>query len=153
MTQDEQAHLNPAVSSQHRRQVAVDRARSFIDDNLTNRIRLADLCACTHTGARSLEYGFREMLGISPISYIRAMRLSLARDLLSSGCEPRTVTKIALDCGFGHLSQFAIDYRNFFGESPSATLRTARDLLRSSHPKQQTDGNSRRCRCGAAIVN
>jgi len=127
MTPDTQADLRkPVGSPKSRRHDAVDRACSFIDDNLSRTIRLADLCACTNTGARALEYGFRQSLGISPISYIRAQRLNLARRLLLTFCAQRTVTTTALDCGFGHLSQFAIDYRKYFGESPSATLRAAR---------------------------
>jgi AraC family ethanolamine operon transcriptional activator len=37
-----------------------------------------------------------------------------------------TVTRVALDWGFEHLSQFARDYRGVYGETPSATLRRTR---------------------------
>jgi transcriptional regulator GlxA family with amidase domain len=131
MTPNTQAHpLTRLVSSRTRRLAAVDRACSFIDDNLTRTIRLADLCSWTHTGARALEYGFRQTLGVSPFFYIRTKRLDLARRLLSTVCAQRTVTKTALDCGFGHLGQFAIDYRKSFGESPSTTLRATRTRMR-----------------------
>jgi AraC-like DNA-binding protein len=36
------------------------------------------------------------------------------------------VTAVALRWGFGHLGQFAADYRARFGELPSETLRRAR---------------------------
>ena len=37
----------------------------------------------------------------------------------------RSVSELALDCGFCHLSQFAADYKRVFLESPSATRRAA----------------------------
>jgi uncharacterized protein YhfF len=37
------------------------------------------------------------------------------------------VTTTALDCGFTQFGRFAVDYRRFFGETPSTTLRKARE--------------------------
>lgn len=108
----------------NRRRIAVSRARSFIHENLTSPIRLSELCAHAHAQARSLEYGFQEIVGMSPVSYIRTLRLNRVHRLLRSReWTQRTITEIALDCGFWHLSQFAVDYRRFFGESPSAVHR------------------------------
>ncbi|MET0656741.1 MAG: helix-turn-helix domain-containing protein [Steroidobacteraceae bacterium] len=112
-----------------RRRIAVERARGFIHENLTRPIRLSELCAHAHLQARSLEYGFLQVVGMSPIAYIRAMRLNRVRRLLlSTHRSERTITEIALDCGFWHLSQFAADYRKFFGESPRTAARGATDL-------------------------
>lgn len=107
----------------HRR-VAVARAREYIDRNLTEPIRLSDLSKHAHTQARALEYGFREVLGVSPMVYVRAMRLHRARQLMrSASVRTRSISEIAMDCGFWHLSQFAVDYKKLFGESPSITFR------------------------------
>ena len=63
-------------------------------------------------------------MGISPIGYVRATRLHRVRRLLrSTAVRTRSVSVIALDCGFWHLSQFAVDYKLVFAESPSATYR------------------------------
>lgn len=107
----------------HRR-LAVERARDYIARNLTDPIRLSDLSRHAHTQARSLEYGFREVLGVSPMAYVRATRLQWARRLLrTNAVRTRSISEIALDSGFWHLSQFAVDYKAFFGESPSVTFR------------------------------
>jgi hypothetical protein len=37
------------------------------------------------------------------------------------------VTAIAMACGFTHMSRFALEYRQHFGERPSDTLRRARN--------------------------
>lgn len=61
---------------------------------------------------------------MSPLSYIKALRLNHVNQLLQSpDSAGRTITTIALDSGFCHLSQFAADYQKFFGESPSITRR------------------------------
>jgi AraC-like DNA-binding protein len=45
------------------------------------------------------------------------------RRLQASSAVERSVSEVALDCGFSHLSQFAADYKRAFLESPSATVR------------------------------
>lgn len=121
----------------HRR-LAVERARAYIDRNLTDPIRLSDLSRHAHTQARSLEYGFREVLGVSPMAYVRATRLHRARRLLrTTAVRTRSISEMALDCGFWHLSQFAVDYKVLFGESPSVTFkRTEAQLPRSGRRRQ-----------------
>ena len=116
----------------HRR-LAVERAREYIARNLADPIRLSDLSRHAHTQARSLEYGFREVLGVSPMAYVRATRMQRARHLLrTTAVRTRSISEIALDCGFWHLSQFAVDYKRLFGESPSVTYRrTEAQLPRS----------------------
>jgi AraC family ethanolamine operon transcriptional activator len=116
--------LSDDRESRSARRQAVDRAREYIQANLTEPIRLSDLCKHARTQARSLEYGFHEAFGLSPIAYIRATRLHRVRRLLrSTAVRTRSVSEIALDCGFWHLSQFAVDYKRLFAESPSITFR------------------------------
>lgn len=115
------------------RRVAVERAREYIHTNLAEPIRLSHLCQYARTEARALEYGFRDMVGLSPMAYVRTTRLHRARGILRSAVVLRSsISEIALDCGFWHLSQFATDYKTLFGESPSGTFRrTQTELPRS----------------------
>ena len=53
------------------------------------------------------------------------------RRLQTSSAAERSVSEVALDCGFCHLSQFAADYKRVFLESPSAT--DARRASGSTH--------------------
>lgn len=118
------APLSNARETRHTRRLAVERAREYIDLNLTEPIRLSDLCRIARTQARALEYGFNEVVGVSPIAYIRLTRLHRARQMLrSTVVQTRSISEIALDCGFWHLSQFAVDYKRLFAESPSVTYR------------------------------
>jgi len=59
---------------------------------------------------------------------LRTIRLNGARrDLRNAASCHATVQDIAAAWGFWHLSQFASDYKDLFGELPSASLR-ARSL-------------------------
>lgn len=113
-------------SSPCNRALAIERGRLYIHANFSGALRIASVCEAAGICARTLEYGFRELSGISPVSYIKAVRLNHARHLLlSPAAAGRTITAMALDSGFWHLSQFAADYQKFFGESPSTTRRRA----------------------------
>ena len=113
----------PALS---RRRMAVERVRRFIHEHLAETMTLAELCQHAHLQARSLEYGFRDLVGLSPFKYIKMLRLAeVRRRLQASSPAERSVSELALDCGFCHLSQFAADYKRVFLESPSATRRAS----------------------------
>jgi AraC family ethanolamine operon transcriptional activator len=112
-----------------RRRMAVERVRRFIHDHLAESMTLAELCRHAHLQARSLEYGFRDLVGLSPFKYIKMLRLGeVRRRLQTSSPAERSVSEVALDCGFCHLSQFAADYKRVFLESPSATRRASMPL-------------------------
>ena len=102
-----------------RRRMAVERVRRFIHEHLAETLTLADLCRHAHLQARSLEYGFRDLVGLSPFKYIKMLRLGeVRRRLQASDASQLSVSEAALDCGFSHLSQFAADYKRMFLESP-----------------------------------
>jgi AraC family ethanolamine operon transcriptional activator len=123
-----------------RRRIGVERARDYIVTHLADQIRLSDLCRHTHLQARSLEYGFREIVGLSPVSYVKMMRLGeVHRRLLSRTERDRSISEIALDAGFCHLSQFAVDYKKLFMESPSATQGRATHQPSSSELKLRNE--------------
>lgn len=104
--------------------LAVERAREYIQAKLSEPMRLSDLCTHARIQARSLEYGFRDVVGLSPIAYVKRLRLNAVRKALSRrSASERSITEIALDHGFWHLSQFAVDYRKLFGEAPSGTRK------------------------------
>jgi AraC-like DNA-binding protein len=113
-----------ACLAANRRAKCIEQARRYIHANLEGALRISNICEAAGVRSRTLEYGFRELLGVSPLAYVKALRLNhVYRLLLSPEFAGRTITTIALDSGFCHLSQFAADYHKFFGESPSITRR------------------------------
>ena len=82
------------------------------------------LCEVGRIGERTLQYAFRERFGLSPAALLKARRLAAVRQkLLLKGNKGSKVGDIAAAFGFWHVGQFASDYRQMFGETPSATLR------------------------------
>lgn len=84
---------------------------------------IADLCTELHVSRRALQNGIEGIIGLSPLTYIRSLRLNEVRRALRADGS-RSISSIAFDWGFSHLSQFAQDYRRLFGELPSATQRS-----------------------------
>jgi AraC family ethanolamine operon transcriptional activator len=93
--------------------------RVHVEDALT----VEDLCRELGVSRRTLQYSFREVLRVNPVSYLRALRLNGVRRALKSADQRcGSVQDIAARWGFWHLSHFACDYRRMFGELPSETL-------------------------------
>ncbi|MFZ2103249.1 MAG: helix-turn-helix domain-containing protein [Oricola sp.] len=100
-------------------------ARAFVDDRLeTDELpTVFDICEALDVSERTLQYAFREYVGLSPTAYLRTCRLNRVRaELTASGPQEATITQMAMRFGFLHLGRFAGDYKRMFGESPSATL-------------------------------
>ncbi len=98
-------------------------ARDFLAAHAHEPVYLDDLCTTLGLSERAVENLFRDLLGITPITYLRHQRLHRARrTLLKAPASPALVKQVALECGFWHLGRFARDYRTLFAESPSQTL-------------------------------
>jgi AraC family ethanolamine operon transcriptional activator len=84
---------------------------------------MAELCAVAGLSERSLQYGFCEYLGVSPIRYLRVVRLNSVREMLLKGNRRQLkVSTAAMQWGFLELGRFSTEYRQLFNELPSATL-------------------------------
>jgi AraC family ethanolamine operon transcriptional activator len=117
--------VDKAVSSSFmRRQRIVAQAREHVLAHRDQAITVPQLCERLHVSRRTLQYCFEDVLGISPIQYLRTIRLNGARRHLRENLsDAKTVRDVAADWGFWHFSQFSSDYRKLFGQSPSQSLR------------------------------
>jgi transcriptional regulator GlxA family with amidase domain len=84
------------------------------------------LAIVANASVRSLFYSFRKSRGVSPMTFVRQVRLRHAKEMLISAGPETSVTSVAAICGFSNLGHFAKHYYLAFGEHPSATLRSAR---------------------------
>src|SRR5258706_9673589 len=67
---------------------------------------------------RPFQTSFRRDRHVTPMQYLRNLRLDTARQRLLAGS---SVSEAALDAGFSHQGRFAHYYRGRFGHSPSST--------------------------------
>ncbi|MFJ7797573.1 helix-turn-helix domain-containing protein [Pseudomonas sp. NPDC096950] len=102
------------------------RAIAYIEEHADQPVTLLDVAQAAHCGIRSLHRAFHEWRGISPMRYLKEVRLRNVRQALLNPCEGDCVTDLAIRWGFLHLGQFSVDYRRAFGEKPSETFRRAR---------------------------
>ena len=121
----------PSVRSRLREHGSTGSARLVRDATQLMHERLAEPLALTEisrrlaVSPRTLQLAFRRELDQSPSEWLRVHRLDRAEQLLRSG-DPNyaTVTNVAYASGFHHLGEFAKHYKQRFGQSPSAALRS-----------------------------
>ena len=94
-------------------------AQQYIESHYHESVHLEDLCRVTGVGTRTLQRCFQKYFDIPVSTYLKTLRLDLARrELLKSHPSEVTVTDIALSHGCTHLGRFSIEFREQFGESP-----------------------------------
>lgn len=114
MAQGGQERCAPGDGASHWR-LACDRIKEQLDQAPT----VAQLCLDMGVSRRTLQNGFQQVLDVSPLSYLKAVRLGHARRALK---QVGSVTEAATAYGFWHFGHFSHDYQIMFGERPSQTL-------------------------------
>jgi AraC-like DNA-binding protein len=106
----------------------VRQAEDYLEAHCAEAITPEALAAATGVSVRSLFLGFQRFRGVSPMRWLRELRMHRARqELLGSGPGAH-VTDVALRWGFYHLGRFAQEYRAAYGETPAQTLAASRDF-------------------------
>ncbi|MFP1870687.1 HTH-type transcriptional regulator EutR [Lonsdalea quercina] len=117
-----QPPTEPAQNHHHRKLIAF--AREYVLSQTSEPVTVLDLCNRLHVSRRTLQNAFQNILGIAPNAWLKIIRLNaVRRELIDPETPHRTVQDAAMQWGFWHLSQFAIDYQKLFNEKPSLTLR------------------------------
>jgi AraC-like DNA-binding protein len=120
------SELEPSRSDRTRQSQSriVKAAEAYAMSNADDRLYVTDLCRAAAVSERTLEYAFKEVLGLTPITYLIRLRLHRVRQvLLAAAAESTTVSAAALEWGFWHFGEFSRAYKACFGEAPSDTLR------------------------------
>jgi AraC family ethanolamine operon transcriptional activator len=102
------------------------RAEALMRTRLDDPMTVGELCGTLGTAERTLYLGFRECFGMSPMAYLKGLRLAAVHRDLRRSRAATTVTEVATRWGFFQFGEFAAAYRAQFGELPSQTLRVAR---------------------------
>ncbi len=87
-------------------------------------VTVLELCRALRCSRRTLQTSFQRVADVTPVSYLRTIRLNAVRRMLrTTSAQQLGVGEAAASWGFTHLGYFAREYRDLFGELPSQTLR------------------------------
>jgi AraC family transcriptional regulator, ethanolamine operon transcriptional activator len=102
----------------------VRRSERLVQEQADRPLTVLDLCLHLRCSRRTLQTSFQRVANVTPVEYLRSIRLNAVRQLLrSTNAEELLIGDAAALWGFTHLSYFAREYRDLFGELPSQTQR------------------------------
>jgi len=117
------SHQSNRLHLTNRKQRVLKQAMDYIEANSHEPITVLELAQTSGSCVRTLEYVFKDFFDITPKAYLKSRRLiAVRRELCHSLTSKTSINEIANRWGFWHMSQFAADYRRFFGELPSETF-------------------------------
>jgi AraC-like DNA-binding protein len=106
---------------------AIRPAIEIIEAEAHQPLTVASLASRCNISSRTLQQGFLRHTGMSPMTYLRQVRLRRAHeDLLNSDPSVDTVASVANRWGYSNPGRFAGAHTDRYGESPAETLRRSR---------------------------
>ena len=103
--------------------------KQIMYNNIKNDLKIYQITEILGISQRTLEYLFKEQMGITPKQYYHALRMNYIRNTLLNATTNIKISDIAKECGFYHQSHFASIYKQMYKESPKETLKKNIGLL------------------------
>jgi AraC family transcriptional regulator len=91
-------------------------ALELLEDDLAKAPTLAELAQPLRLHPTSFCRAFKRSMGVSPHRYLLARRVNRAKEMMKD--QKRSLTQIALDCGFRDSSQFSVVFKRITGVCP-----------------------------------
>lgn len=102
----------------------VARVISWLKLNFTQDVLVDDLAAKAHMSASTFRQHFRAVTGMSPLQYIKNLRLQEARQLMMN--DSLDASSAAVQVGYESASQFSREYTRLFGAPPLRDVKSFR---------------------------
>jgi AraC-like DNA-binding protein len=103
----------------------VVQSMAWLKMNFTQPVLADDLAASVHMSPSTFRQHFRAVAGMSPMQYLKQLRLQEARQLmLNQGIDAGTA---GVRVGYESASQFSREYARLFGAPPSRDIRRMRE--------------------------
>ncbi|WP_148411448.1 AraC family transcriptional regulator [Murimonas intestini] len=110
--------IPPASSDKDRSDLAIQKNMvSYIYQHFSEKISLTDIAAAGNICRNKCCVIFRHYLQQSPIEFLNSYRLKVSCGLLKETAD--SITRIALSCGFNHLSYYSKLFLQNYGCTPS----------------------------------
>ncbi len=97
------------------------RAQQVLERDFRKTLRMGELAREAGVSERTLLRRFRNVLGMTPVQYLQALRLERARELLESSRE--SIDRITQRVGYEDVSSFRRLFKQFTGISPAEYRR------------------------------
>jgi AraC-like DNA-binding protein len=121
----------------HRIAAVIERLRREYDQP----VRIAALAHAAAMSPSSLHAHFKALTTMSPLQYVKVLRLQAARNLIVT--EQTDVSSAGARVGYHSPSQFSREYHRFFGASPRAHVAALHTASALPHPSPAIhDGGS-----------
>jgi len=96
----------------------IDQAIAYINSHFSEKITVEDLASQAACSTGHFTIGFKSVTGMTPLDFIKMIRIQKARNMLiNSG---KSITEIALGCGFNTSSYFSSCFLRKYKTTPSA---------------------------------
>lgn len=99
---------------------------SYVHEHYAEAITLDELCRYGGVGKSTCFSLFKKHTSQSPMEFVNQYRLRTAANLLVT--TDKTVTEVALSCGFNHHSYFTKQFRRVFGCTPGEVKKRKKGL-------------------------
>lgn len=114
------------VSGKKRLKLLQD-AEQYITQHITEPITVSTIASYLNVSERTLLYAFKNRFDMGPKAFLLVLKLNHAHHRLHQEKNNNSIASLVRDSGFWHMGHFYKDYKNFFGELPSDTLKNSLD--------------------------
>ncbi|WP_432240148.1 helix-turn-helix domain-containing protein [Herbaspirillum robiniae] len=97
------------------------RVRDYMLANLARRLTLEEVSAQCGLSRAHFARAFKNTFGVPAHAWLQGQRIARAQQLLASG--EKSMTEVALECGFADQSHFSRVFKRVLGVAPAAWLR------------------------------
>jgi transcriptional regulator GlxA family with amidase domain len=111
-----QSQFSAALSSQAAEREPLRELQAWLADNLDADLSVPALAERACMSPRNFARAFKREVGMTPASYVEALRVERARALLESSRAP--IDEVARRCGFGTVETLRRSFRRRLGVSP-----------------------------------
>ena len=95
----------------------IQRALGHIENRYASDLSVADIATHIGISADYLTRQFRQVLGVTPVEYIRNFRFARSMELMRT--THLSIGETARAVGYNHLSHFTREFKNLLGKTPS----------------------------------
>lgn len=114
----------------HTQQEFIDHVRQYMEENISRRLTLADICRDNLVGRSYLQKVFREKTGGGAMEYFGAMKIEAAQRMIREGSY--NFTEIAARLGYSSIHYFSRHFKKVTGMTPSEYASSVK-MLSAKH--------------------